>query len=182
MPPRPSLESLSCLLTMCIHERNLHFMLRFHGFVSSLGREAHGPLVNQLDLMLGEVGCMRKAEQILDSVVNRSNSMNSLITCLIKRGDFQHAFNMYQKMCKDFLHVDECTLLALLKACTELKDVGKGRRIHTDILERGLLERHLSIGNALINMYAKCGVFEKAQEVLNRLPVRDVVSWNALIA
>eukprot|EP00250_Pteridium_aquilinum_P022499 c25392_g4_i3 orf=1-279(+) len=31
-------------------------------------------------------------------------------------------------------------------------------------------------------MYAKCGSLSKAQDVLEKLPSRDVVSWNALIA
>ena len=37
------------------------------------------------------------------------------------------------------------------------------------------------IGNALIDMYVECGVLRKAQQVLEELLVRDVVSWNALI-
>ena len=31
-------------------------------------------------------------------------------------------------------------------------------------------------------MYAKCGVPAKAQEVLEELPTRNVISWNALLA
>eukprot|EP00250_Pteridium_aquilinum_P022497 c25392_g4_i1 orf=1-234(+) len=31
-------------------------------------------------------------------------------------------------------------------------------------------------------MYAKCGSLSKAQDVLEKLPSRDVVSWNALIS
>ena len=37
------------------------------------------------------------------------------------------------------------------------------------------------LGNALIDMYAKCGMLEKAREVLEELPTRNVVSWNVLI-
>lgn len=85
-------------------------------------------------------------------------------------------------MCENSLHLDACTLVALLKACAEQKDVEKGHRIHTHISEKGLLQEHLLIGNALINMYSKCGLFEKAQKVFNDLPVRDVVSWNTLLA
>ena len=32
------------------------------------------------------------------------------------------------------------------------------------------------------DMYAKCGAFIKAQKVLDKLSVLDVLSWNALIA
>mgnify|MGYP002775912112 FL=1 len=38
------------------------------------------------------------------------------------------------------------------------------------------------IGNALIDMYVECCVLMKAQEVLEGLLGRDVVSWSALIS
>ena len=34
----------------------------------------------------------------------------------------------------------------------------------------------------LVDMYAKCGELGKAENVLEELSVRDVVSWNALIS
>ncbi|KAH7286109.1 hypothetical protein KP509_33G058900 [Ceratopteris richardii] len=34
---------------------------------------------------------------------------------------------------------------------------------------------------ALVDMYVRCGEFEKAIEVFDKLPVHDVVSWNVLI-
>ena len=37
------------------------------------------------------------------------------------------------------------------------------------------------LGTTLVDMYAKCGIFSKAQEVLEQLCIQDVVSWNALI-
>ena len=37
------------------------------------------------------------------------------------------------------------------------------------------------LGNVLVDMYAKCGILAKAQEVLEELPRRNVACWNALI-
>ena len=54
--------------------------------------------------------------------------------------------------------------------------------MHEDILERGLLKKSIYIGTALVDMYAKCGMLAKAQELLEELPIRDIVAWNALIA
>mgnify|MGYP002776909459 FL=1 len=44
------------------------------------------------------------------------------------------------------------------------------------------LRNDILMGNAIVDMYAKCGVPAKAQEVFDDLPVQDVVSWNALIS
>ncbi|KAH9328534.1 hypothetical protein KI387_000642 [Taxus chinensis] len=38
------------------------------------------------------------------------------------------------------------------------------------------------VANALIDMYAKCGSMHKARELFDKVPQRDVVSWNAMIA
>ena len=44
------------------------------------------------------------------------------------------------------------------------------------------MEKNISLGNALVDMYAKCGALEKAHKVLDELPCRNVASWNALIS
>eukprot|EP00250_Pteridium_aquilinum_P018934 c24234_g19_i1 orf=3-662(-) len=73
------------------------------------------------------------------------------------------------------------SIVALLKACTEQDDLHRGFSIHAHIVGTGLHEKNVFVGSSLINMYAKCGVLEKAQEVFDRLPIRNVISWNALI-
>eukprot|EP00250_Pteridium_aquilinum_P021369 c25097_g4_i5 orf=53-1405(+) len=73
------------------------------------------------------------------------------------------------------------TVVALLKACADQKDLHKGSRIHADIVLRGLLKKNVFIGSSLVNLYAKCGALEKAQGVFEELSVRSIVSWNALI-
>ena len=74
------------------------------------------------------------------------------------------------------------SLVASIKVCTKQKDLQKGARIHSYLLKRGLLEKDIYLGNALIHLYAKCGILTKAQEVFNDLPFRNVVSWTSLIS
>ena len=38
------------------------------------------------------------------------------------------------------------------------------------------------LGNALVDMYAKCGALVKARKTLEELPTRNIVSWNSLMA
>ena len=40
----------------------------------------------------------------------------------------------------------------------------------------------VSLGNALVDMYATSNTLAKAQEVLYQHPIGDVVSWNGLIS
>ena len=45
-----------------------------------------------------------------------------------------------------------------------------------------LLETDVALGTALVDMYAKCGMLAKTTQVLEEIPIRDVISWSALIA
>ena len=47
---------------------------------------------------------------------------------------------------------------------------------------RGLFEGNHVVGNALVDMYAKCGFLTRAQEVFNDIPVRDEITWPTLLA
>ena len=38
-----------------------------------------------------------------------------------------------------------------------------------------------TVGNALVNMYEKCGSIGKAHEIFDVMPQRNVISWNAMI-
>ena len=37
------------------------------------------------------------------------------------------------------------------------------------------------LGTALVDMYAKCGLVAKAEQVLEELPLQNVVSWSVVI-
>ena len=40
------------------------------------------------------------------------------------------------------------------------------------------MEDNVMLGNAFVDMYAKCDDLEKAQLVVDELPIQDLVSWN----
>lgn len=67
-----------------------------------------------------------------------------------------------------------------LKACSSMKILTRGLRLHIQIMKEGL-DQDYFISNTLIGMYAKCGLLSEAWKLLNRMPQRDVVSWTALI-
>ncbi|MCO5565212.1 hypothetical protein L7F22_018885 [Adiantum nelumboides] len=56
-----------------------------------------------------------------------------------------------------------------------------GELIHKEAVSEKLLENNIVIATAVVDMYAKYGFLSKAQEVLEKLPRRTLVSWNALI-
>ena len=45
-----------------------------------------------------------------------------------------------------------------------------------DVVKNGLLAKSPYVASMLISMYAKCGMVSKAQQVLEEIPIRDVVT------
>ncbi|MCO5576043.1 hypothetical protein L7F22_029850 [Adiantum nelumboides] len=72
------------------------------------------------------------------------------------------------------------TYICILTACGNTGALKKGQTIHAHVTGESLEMEF--IGNAIIGMYAKCGQFAKAQDVLYKIPAQDVSLYNALIA
>ncbi|KAI4977515.1 hypothetical protein ZWY2020_059652 [Hordeum vulgare] len=73
------------------------------------------------------------------------------------------------------------TFTSLLKLCAARADLATGRAVHAQLAARGLSAESLA-ATALANMYAKCRRPGDARRVFDRMPVRDRVAWNALVA
>ena len=108
---------------------------------------------------------------------------NALIVGYAQQGLGQEALNCFDKMqSHEGLSPDVVTFTCILKACGKVGAISKGEEIHVEIVKKRFLEKDVVLGNALVDMYAKCGILVKAKQVLEDLPIRDIVSWNALIA
>ncbi|KAK8587796.1 hypothetical protein V6N13_086769 [Hibiscus sabdariffa] len=55
-----------------------------------------------------------------------------------------------------------------------------GDVLYGEIVKLGFMD-HVIVGNALINMYAKCGNIGAASEVFSDMIYRDCISWNVMI-
>lgn len=56
-----------------------------------------------------------------------------------------------------------------------------GIQLHSPIIKMGL-DSNVYITTALIDMYGKCSVVSAAVKVFDKMPVRNVVSWNTLMS
>lgn len=62
-----------------------------------------------------------------------------------------------------------------------MQDIEMGRQIHTHVLLT-TADSELQVGNAFVDMYAKCGRFEVASVIFDNLGSKSSVSWTALIS
>ncbi|XP_057848839.2 pentatricopeptide repeat-containing protein At4g02750 [Cryptomeria japonica] len=105
---------------------------------------------------------------------------NAIIAGNVNNGNAEAALKVYSQMQMQGVKHDPVTLLSVLLACTRLSALQKGKEIHSTII-RKKHDLDVSVGNALIDMYAKCGSIQNGVQVFEKMSDKDVVSWNAMI-
>ncbi|WOL20050.1 pentatricopeptide repeat-containing protein [Canna indica] len=107
-----------------------------------------------------------------------------------RRGRLVDAADAFGGMLSTGVDPNHVTLVALLSACADFPSSPRalllGRAIHAQSLKRRRTvdapEELVVLGTALVDMYAKCGCTDVAREVFDRMPVKNSVSFNTMIA
>ncbi|XP_021977025.1 pentatricopeptide repeat-containing protein At3g24000, mitochondrial [Helianthus annuus] len=68
----------------------------------------------------------------------------------------------------------------LLNKCTQLGKIKEGKLVHNHFL-KSRFKHYMVIQNTALNMYAKCGCLDDARQVFDKMPVKDMVTWTAMI-
>ncbi|EFJ10783.1 hypothetical protein SELMODRAFT_45004, partial [Selaginella moellendorffii] len=111
----------------------------------------------------------------------------SMILGYAELGENSTALELFESMIQQQLHPESRTFVAVIKACGNLADFERGRRVHEQIRSRrGYMDQQseLVVANSLITLYGKCGCMEEARAVFDAIPVkrRDLVAWSAIIS
>ncbi|KAJ8541640.1 hypothetical protein K7X08_002456 [Anisodus acutangulus] len=96
-------------------------------------------------------------------------------------GRYHDAVGVYKKMREDSgVKSDEATVVSTLSACTALKSLELGKEIHRYIVEE--VGFSLIIGNALVDMYCKCGCLMLARQIFDDMPTKNVICWTSMVS
>ncbi|KAH7289741.1 hypothetical protein KP509_30G017300 [Ceratopteris richardii] len=139
-------------------------------------------LENSLIDMYGKCGKLEDAHYVFDRMLNRDVvSWNSLISVYVKHGHSLFPIGLFFQMEAENVIPCRMTYSCILKACSNLEDARIGRYIHQQLVINGF-ESDVIVVNALINMYAKCGMLRDAEIAFNNLEHKTIVSWGAIIS
>ncbi|XP_057842699.2 pentatricopeptide repeat-containing protein At2g13600 isoform X2 [Cryptomeria japonica] len=108
-------------------------------------------------------------------------SWNAMIAGYAHNGIVAKAMEIFKDMQLAGVKPNSTTFASILPACAKMGVLGQGMAIHQSIMERGFLV-NITVANALIDTYAKCGNIHKARKLFDGMPQKDVVSWTAMIA
>ncbi|AES77482.1 putative tetratricopeptide-like helical domain-containing protein [Medicago truncatula] len=127
-------------------------------------------------------GEMESARMLFDEApVKDVVSWNAMIAGYVVCGLSKQALELFNEMCRAGVFPDEVTLLSLLSACADLGDLENGKKVHAKVMEISMGKLSTLLGNALIDMYAKCGNIKESLDVFWSITDKDVISWNSVI-
>ncbi|KAJ7551471.1 hypothetical protein O6H91_06G016700 [Diphasiastrum complanatum] len=180
--PNPSVAALISLLKLCGRSKALSDGRLVHGYIVRQKYDHDTVLGNWLVQMYGDCGSMDEALAVFKHLPNPNlYSWTMLMKGYAKNGCGREALECFRNMQLNGIEADYVAYVCALEACAILETIEEGQQIHATIVKLGF-EGQVVVGTALISMYGKCGSLDNARHVFSRMPHRNVVSWNAMIA
>eukprot|EP01018_Ginkgo_biloba_P023999 Gb_36140 [translate_table: standard] len=107
-------------------------------------------------------------------------SWNAMIAGYAQNGYFDDVLKLFRQIQLTGMKPNPDTFANVLPTCANLAALEHGKEVHEDIIRCGF-QSDVFVGNALLDMYAKCGSIEDACKVFEKMRMRNVVSWTAMI-
>ncbi|XP_031486151.1 putative pentatricopeptide repeat-containing protein At5g09950 [Nymphaea colorata] len=122
------------------------------------------------------------ARRIFDDMVEKNVvSINGLMVGYVKQSCWEETLEIFSRMRNLGFEMNTDSIVILLSACACGSEPSWGREVHAHVFRTGM-QHETAIGNALVNMYAKCGAIHDARKVFKLMPKKDSISWNAMIS
>lgn len=186
--PRPTLlQAYECRLIQaiegCVHVSHLK---RVHAHLLRAGLHHSNYLLSKLLRRLTSLGVpvCAYARPLFDAAPQPNSFLyTALIRAYALQGPASYAFLLYTHMRSERHPAPPLsfTFSALIKAAAASLDAGAGAQVHAQVIALGGFGSDLYVNNTLLDMYIKCGVLEDARRVFDDMPLRDVISWTAMV-
>ncbi|KAK4793135.1 hypothetical protein SAY86_023570 [Trapa natans] len=178
----PNEYTFVAILTACMRSLNLELGSQVHALAVKSGYVGSAFVANSIMSLYSKTGQSDCVFQLFDEMPERDvASWNVVISRLVKEHMHIRAMELYQEMLwMDNFYADHYTLSSLLASCANSFDSRGGRAIHAQTIRKGL-ERSLSISNALIAFYTKCGSIDDIKILFDEMDTMDVITCTEMV-
>lgn len=131
--------------------------------------------------MLVNIGSIDDAKLIFDGIKHRDIiTWNVMIGGLAQHRRGHEAYSLFSLMQREGFVPNVGTYISILNTCASSGALEWLKEVHKHVVKMGL-DSNISVGNALIHMYAKSGSIDDARLMFEGMAERDVASWNGMI-
>lgn len=160
------------------------------------GRQFHAKLIKTgfhqnshvgsglIDLYSKCAGGMLECRKIFEEIAAPDLVIwNTMISGYSQNEEFSDAaLDCFRQIQRIGYRPDDCSFVCVISACSNLSSPSQGKQIHSLVIKSDIPSNEISVNNALVAMYSKCGNLQDARRLFDRMPEHNTVSLNSMIA
>ncbi|WOL04795.1 hypothetical protein Cni_G13517 [Canna indica] len=173
---------LSSILTACNRWRNMVGRgVEMHAFAVKLGLMSDVYVGTALLHMYGGCGMVFDARKLFQAMPKRNVvSWTALMVSFSANGYPEEAVRIYQEMRREGAVSNQNSFATVISSCGLLENKMLSLQVVGHAVVCGF-ETDVSVANALITLFGDLGRREDAENLFQRMPERDTISWNSMI-
>ncbi|XWS08228.1 hypothetical protein CRYUN_Cryun41cG0061700 [Craigia yunnanensis] len=127
-------------------------------------------------------GCIPEAARVFEPIQDKPDVLYyTLLKGYAKNSSLDEALSFFIRMKVDNIKPVVYNFTYLLKVCGDKGELRRGKEIHGQLIKNGFSSNVFAM-TGVVNLYAKCRQIEEAYKMFDRMPERDLVSWNTIIS
>ncbi|KAL1211239.1 putative pentatricopeptide repeat-containing protein [Cardamine amara subsp. amara] len=179
---KPSDFTFAGVLKAVVGLRDFAFGQQLHGLVVTTGFSRDASVGNQILDFYSKHDRLLETRKLFDEMPELDFvSYNVLISSYSQAEQYEESLKLFTEMqCMGFDRRN-FPFATVLSIAANLSSLQMGRQVHCQAIV-ATADLILHVGNSLVDMYAKCGMFQEAELVFKSLSQQNTVSWTALIS
>ncbi|KAL5719468.1 putative pentatricopeptide repeat-containing protein [Ranunculus cassubicifolius] len=170
------------LLTACGSMVALQEGKQVHAYVIRTDYKDNVFVGSALVDMYSKCGSLKLAETVFRKMEHRNIvSWTALLVGYGQNGLSEEAVRIFCEMQRNGVDPDDFTLGSVISSCANLASLEEGSQFHCQALMSGLIS-FITVSNALVTLYAKCGSVEDSHRLFDEMHIKDEVTWTALVS
>ncbi|XP_072956452.1 pentatricopeptide repeat-containing protein At5g39350 [Typha angustifolia] len=178
---RPNAVTMASLLSACASLLSIDQGKSLHGSCIRLRLESDIIVETALIDMYAKCGSTKLSSMVFEKGSKRTATWNAIISGYARNEQAECAIEQFKLMQAEAVPPDLATISSLLPAYAEAADLRLVKNVHSYLYRMGFL-RSMEVTTGLIDVYAKAGNLDTAWVLFHGLPVKDFVSWSAIIS
>ncbi|KAK1271274.1 Pentatricopeptide repeat-containing protein [Acorus gramineus] len=179
---QPNEYTYPSIIRTCTSFEAIHLGEQIHSQIVKTGFDLSVYVSSVLIDMYAKCGRLGVAHDILERLTEEDVvSWTAMIAGYAQHELYIEALSLFREMQVRGIRSDHIGLSSALSACSGIQAMKQGLQIHAQAVISGY-SMDLSIGNALISLYARCGMIQEAYSAFEAMEDKDEVSWNGLIS